>query len=105
MFERGGELVPSVRGRAPRGVFAAARPLIGRPGDASAGRELSRTFECFDHAADGIDGFVTISGGKTTTARAMAEATADVVCGKLGVTNPCRTRDVPLRSYRDYFDA
>jgi len=105
MFERGGELVPSVRGRAPRGVFAAARPLIGRPGEASAGRELSRTFECFDHAADGIDGFVTISGGKTTTARAMAEATADVVCGKLGVTNPCRTRDVPLRSYRDYFDA
>ena len=105
MFERGGELVPSVRGRAPRGVFAAARPLIGRPGDGSAGRELSRTFECFDHAADGIDGFVTISGGKTTTARAMAEATADVVCGKLGVTEPCRTRDVPLRSFRDYFDA
>ena len=32
MFERGGELVPSVRGRTTRGVFAAARPLIGRPG-------------------------------------------------------------------------
>jgi glycerol-3-phosphate dehydrogenase len=105
MFDRGSELVPSVRGRSPRGVFAAARPLIGRPGDVAAGRELSRTFECFDHTADGIDGFVTISGGKTTTARAMAEATADVVCGKLGVTIPCRTRDVPLRSYRDYFDA
>jgi len=105
MFDRGGELVPSVRGRAPRGVFAAARPLIGRPGDVTAGRELSRTFECFDHAADGVDGFVTISGGKTTTARAMAETTADVVCGKLGVTTPCRTRDVPLHSYRDYFDA
>jgi glycerol-3-phosphate dehydrogenase len=105
MFDRGGELVPSVRGRSPRGVFAAARPLIGRPGDASAGRELSRTFECFDHAADGIDGFVTISGGKTTTARAMAEATADVVCAKLGVDGPCRTRDVALHSYREYFDA
>jgi glycerol-3-phosphate dehydrogenase len=105
MFDRGGELVPSVRGRPPRGVFAAARPLIGRPGDVAAGRELSRTFECFDHAADGIDGFVTISGGKTTTARAMAEATADVVCRKLGVATPCRTADLPLRSYRDYFDA
>jgi len=104
MFERGGQLVPSVRGRTPRGVFAAARPLIGRRGDV-AGRELSRTFECFDHTGDGIDGFVTISGGKTTTARAMAEATAGVVCGKLGVTTPCRTRDVPLHSYRDYFDA
>lgn len=104
MFERGGELVPSVRGRTPRGVFAAARPLIGRPGDVTGGRELSRTFECFDHAGDEIDGFVTISGGKTTTARAMAEATADVVCRKLGITTPCRTRDVRLHSYRDYFD-
>jgi glycerol-3-phosphate dehydrogenase len=105
MFERGGELVPAVRGRPTRGVFAAARPLIGRSGDASAGRDLSRTFECFDHAADGVDGFVTISGGKTTTARAMAEATADVVCSKVGVTAACRTREVALRSYRDYYDA
>jgi glycerol-3-phosphate dehydrogenase len=102
MIDRGAELVPFVRGHRPRGVFAAARPLIGRPGDVAAGRELSRTFECFDHAADGVDGFVTISGGKTTTARAMAEATADVVCEKLWVTAPCRTRDVSLRSYRDY---
>ena len=105
MFERGGELVPCVRGRPTRGVFAAARPLIGRPEEMAAGRDLSRTFECFDHAADGVEGFVTISGGKTTTARAMAETTADAVCAKLGVTAACRTRDVPLHSYREYFDA
>jgi glycerol-3-phosphate dehydrogenase len=105
MFERGRQLVPAVWGRPARGVFAAARPLIGRPEDVSAGRDLSRTFECFDHAAEGVDGFVTISGGKTTTARAMAEATADAACRKLGVLTPCRTREVPLRSYRDYFDA
>lgn len=106
MFDRGGELVPGVRALAehPRGVFAAARPLIGRPGDASGGRELSRTFECFDHASDGIEGFVTISGGKTTTARAMAEQTVDVACRKLGVDAECRTADVPLLSYRDFYD-
>ena len=106
MFDRGGELVPGVRARAayPRGVFAAARPLIGRPGDTSGGRELSRTFECFDHSADGIEGFVTISGGKTTTARAMAERTADVACRKLGVSVACRTAEVPLHSYRDFYD-
>jgi glycerol-3-phosphate dehydrogenase len=105
MFERGGQLVPSVRERAARAVFAASRPLIGRAGDASGGRDLSRTFECFDHAADGVEGFVTISGGKTTTARAMAETTANVVCAKLGVTAACQTRDVALRSYRQYYDA
>ena len=105
MFERGGQLVPAVRDRAARAVFAASRPLIGSRGDASGGRDLSRTFECFDHAADGVEGFVTISGGKTTTARAMAEATSDVVCAKLGVIAACRTREVPLRSYRQYYDA
>jgi glycerol-3-phosphate dehydrogenase len=105
MLERGRELVPSVWGRPVRAAFAAARPLIGRPAEASEGRELSRTFECFDHAADGVEGFVTISGGKTTTARAMAEATSDIVCGKLGIDAPCRTREVPLHSYRAYFDA
>jgi glycerol-3-phosphate dehydrogenase len=102
MTERGGDLVPSVRTAPPRGVFAASRPLIGRPGDASGGRELSRTFECFDHSREGVHGFVTISGGKTTTARAMAEATADVVCRQLGVPESATTATVPLRSYRDF---
>jgi glycerol-3-phosphate dehydrogenase len=105
MFQRGAQLVPAVGVAPGRGVFAAARPLIGRPGGAGDGRALSRTFECFDHAADGIDGFVTICGGKTTTARAMAERTADIVCRKLGVETACRTADVPLRSYRAFYDA
>ena len=100
MFRRGRELVPAIDRANERGVFAVARPLIGRPGDS--GRELSRTFECFDHAADGVEGFVTISGGKTTTARAMAEKTSDVVCGKVGITVACRTSEVPLASYRAY---
>ena len=103
MSERGAELVPSVRGAPRRGVFAASRPLVGRPGRESAGRELSRTFECFDHAREGVHGFVTISGGKTTTARAMAEATADVVCRQLGLDAAARTATVPLRSYRQFY--
>lgn len=103
MFDRGGQLVPGVAHGPARGISAAARPLIGSTGDASAGRELSRTFECFDHAKEGVDGFVTISGGKTTTARAMAQKVSDVVCAKLGVQAACRTTEVPLRSYRDYY--
>ena len=61
-------------------------------------------FECFDHTYDGVENFVTISGGKTTTARAMAEKVSDIVCQKLGVEAECRTRDVVLESYRDYYD-
>jgi glycerol-3-phosphate dehydrogenase len=81
--------------------MAVARPLIRKSGVDE--REVSRTFECFDHQRDGVDGFVTISGGKTTTARAMAEKVSDIVCGKLGLTAPCRTRETPLLSYRLFY--
>jgi glycerol-3-phosphate dehydrogenase len=84
-----------------RAKMAVARPLIARRGDDA--RKVSRTFECFDHAADGVNGFVTIAGGKTTTARAMAERVADIVCDKLGIATACRTRDLPLASYRLFY--
>jgi glycerol-3-phosphate dehydrogenase len=104
MLKCGGELAPSILKAEVRGVFAVARPLIGSKEAAADGRELSRTFECFDHASrDGVEGFVTITGGKATTARAMAEKTVDVVCKKLGVDAPCRTEETPLVSYREYY--
>jgi glycerol-3-phosphate dehydrogenase len=46
---------------------------------------------------------VTISGGKGTTLRAMAEATADVVCRKLGIDAPCRTREYELLPHTSYY--
>lgn len=102
MYELTAQMVPAVRQYKPRGVWAAARPLIGSA-RAADGRTLSRTFECFDHSREGVDGFVTITGGKTATARAMAEKTADLVCQKLGVQAECRTREVILRSHRAFY--
>jgi glycerol-3-phosphate dehydrogenase len=103
MYVEGAKLVPAVRGAERRQAWSAARPLIGERG-ASTGRELSRTFKCFDHAeTDGVEGFVTISGGKGTTLRAMAEKTADVVCAKLGIDAPCRTRDTVLLPHTAYY--
>ncbi len=101
MIAQGEQLVPAVRKIPMRAKMAVARPLIAR-GDADA-RTVSRTFECFDHAADGVDGFVTIAGGKTTTARAMAERVADLVCQKLGIAAACHTRETPLASYRLFY--
>ena len=96
MLASGARLLP-VLGHTPvRAAWSAARPLVGDRG-ASSGRELSRTFKCFDHAVDeGVEGFVTISGGKGTTLRGMAELTADVVCRKLGIDVPCRTAETVL---------
>jgi glycerol-3-phosphate dehydrogenase len=101
MIDQGEQLLPVVRKIPMRAKMAVARPLVVKS-DADA-REVSRTFECFDHTNDGVDGFITISGGKTTTARAMAEKVSDIVCAKLGIAAECRTRDMPLASYRLFY--
>jgi glycerol-3-phosphate dehydrogenase len=101
MISMGERLIPMVRKLPIRGVMAVARPLISKPGVDE--REVSRTFECFDHKHDGVENFVTISGGKTTTARAMAEKASNIVCEKLGVPAECRTRDTRLESFRLYY--
>jgi glycerol-3-phosphate dehydrogenase len=51
---------------------------------------------------DNIEGFVTITGGKATTLRLMAEKVTDMACAKLGIDTPCTTAEVPLRSYREF---
>jgi len=104
MYREGAKLVPAVASAPARAAWSAARPLVASAGGGSGGRELSRTFKCFDHAAtDGVEGFVTITGGKATTLRAMAEATADLVCAKLGVEAACRTRDSVLLPHTAYY--
>ena len=105
MYDEGGLMLPLVREVPLRAAWAAARPLIGpRKADADTGRELSRTFKCFDHVDEGVEGFVTITGGKATTLRGMAEATADVVCDKLGLDAPCQTREEVLLPYTAYYN-
>jgi len=76
-------------------AYAGVRPLVsaGKNGDS---RKLSRGFFLLDHRADGLDNFITITGGKLTTFRMMAEKTSDLVCERLGVETACRTRSERL---------
>ena len=72
--------------------YAGVRPLAG---SGSEDRSVSRNFSLVDHAEKdqgGIENLHTISGGKLTTFRLMAEKTCDAVCARLGVASPCRTR-------------
>jgi glycerol-3-phosphate dehydrogenase len=106
MFEEGSKLIPSITPDRFRAAWSAARPLIGSRDEGDSGRELSRTFKTIDHAgADGVEGFVTITGGKATTLRGMAEVCTDVVCGKLGVDEPCRTKETVLLPHAAAFAA
>lgn len=100
MIERGAQLIPAIASAKVRGKYMATRPLIGQ----GEGRSAARTFKCYDHKEmHSLDGLVTITGGKATTLRAMAETTADIVCAKLGMNAPCITRETPLLSYRQYY--
>ncbi len=106
MYEEGAKLVPAVKQAEFRAAWSAARPLVGSRGGAEAGRELSRTFKTYDHReTDGVEGFVTITGGKGCTLRGMAELCANVICGKLGVEGECRTRDTVLLPHTAYYAA
>ena len=106
MYAEGARLIPAVRHTASRAAWSAARPLVGSRGEADGGRELSRTFKTFDHQeTDGVEGFVTITGGKATTLRGMAELCADVICRKLDIDEPCRTRDTVLLPHTAYYAA
>jgi glycerol-3-phosphate dehydrogenase len=101
MLERGSELIPALKTARERGAYMATRPLIG---SGSTGRSITRTFKCYDHKEnDNVSGIVTITGGKATTLRLMAEKTADVVCEKLGIRAECTTKDVRLLSYREFY--
>jgi glycerol-3-phosphate dehydrogenase len=108
IIREGAALVPAVSRAEIRAAWAAARPLVGGDRERGAsGRGLFRELRCFDHATDATptEGFVTISGGKATTLRAMAEATADVICGKLGLDRPCQTTDVVLLPHAAWYSA
>lgn len=76
-------------------AYAGVRPLLGSPGAADS-RSVSRGFALFDHEDHGLDNLATITGGKLTTCRLMAERAADLVCQRLGVTRPCLTATTPL---------
>jgi glycerol-3-phosphate dehydrogenase len=80
-------------------AYSGVRPLVGSR-SASKDRDVSRSFSLIDHARDGIANFASITGGKLTTYRLMAEKTADLVCGRLGLSQPCLTRTEPLPETR-----
>jgi len=74
--------------------WAGLRPLLARENMATAVKtgDLSRKHAVFEDPP----GLFTITGGKLTTYRAMAEDLVDRIAGPLGAPGRCRTRDIPL---------
>ena len=95
IVEEAARMVPALATMRFIRAYAGVRPLVGSAGAAD-GRAVSRSFALFDHANHGLDNLATITGGKLTTCRLMAERTADLVCRRLGVSRPCVTATTPL---------
>ena len=93
MLDDGERLVPGFRQARALRVWAGARPLFkDAKADASSTRDVSRAHVMLDHLErDGLGGFLTITGGKLTTFRLMAEETVDGMCAQLGEDRPCTT--------------
>ena len=96
MLEEGDKLVPGLKEMRVLRAWAGVRPLY-KDTQVSDTRDVTRAYVLLDHEnRDGIPGMVTITSGKWTTYRKMAEVTVDLVCEKLGVKRPCRTHLEPL---------
>ncbi|HDR1349102.1 TPA: anaerobic glycerol-3-phosphate dehydrogenase subunit A [Pasteurella multocida] len=96
LFREGEKLAPSLRHTRVLRAYAGVRPLVATDDDPS-GRNVSRGIVLLDHAErDGLEGFVTITGGKLMTYRLMAEWATDLVCKKLNKHADCVTAIQPL---------
>jgi glycerol-3-phosphate dehydrogenase len=95
MLADGERLVPGLRDARALRVWAGVRPLFQdeKSGPAAADtRDVSRTHAVVDHSVrDGVARLLTMSGGKLTTMRLMAQDLVDAMCRQLGTERPCRT--------------
>ncbi|MGN1213878.1 MAG: anaerobic glycerol-3-phosphate dehydrogenase subunit A, partial [Bacteroidaceae bacterium] len=96
LLREGAQLAPALATTRILRAYAGVRPLVASDDDPS-GRSISRGIVCLDHETrDGIEGFITITGGKLMTYRLMAEIATNMVCKKLNVDKKCETAIVPL---------
>ncbi|HEY4155705.1 MAG TPA: glycerol-3-phosphate dehydrogenase/oxidase, partial [Puia sp.] len=78
-------------------VFAGLRPLAAPENDEHPTREISRDHKLFVNPS----GLITITGGKWTTYRKMAEETVNKAIEVGGLMpQPCQTKDLRIHAYR-----
>ena len=96
MLTEGDKLVPGLsRSRILR-AWAGVRPLY-QENFSGESRDATRSTALLDHQKrDGVSGFITITGGKWTTFRLMAESAVDAACAQLRVSRPCRTAETAV---------
>jgi glycerol-3-phosphate dehydrogenase len=76
-------------------TMAGLRSLVYSGGERPS--DITREHRVLDHKLrDGIEGLVSVLGGKVTAYRAVAKDAVNTVCRKLGVKAACTTAEIPL---------
>ena len=102
MLDAGENLVPGFREARALRVWGGVRPLFQEKAEGTDTRDVTRAHTLLNHRTrDGVERFLTITGGKFCTFRLMAEDTVDVLCAELGVDRACRTAHEPLPDSED----
>ena len=103
MIDIAAEMVPIVEEARMIRAYWGVRPLYDpNPETTEDPGDVTRNYFVLDHAErDGVEGFVSIVGGKLTTYREMAESVTDHVCNEFGLTMQCRTDEEPLPGSSD----
>jgi glycerol-3-phosphate dehydrogenase len=96
LIKNGEDLLPNIKKTRALRAYSGVRPLIAVSGDIN-GRRISRGIALIDHKTrDGMEGIITIAGGKLMTYRLMAEKTTDLACKKINIRKKCTTHKNPL---------
>ena len=102
MLTEGEKIIPGFSQLRMLRAWAGVRPLY-QETKTDQSRDITRSFVLLDHEdRDGIPGLLTITSGKWTTYRKMAEVTVDKVCEKLVTQRTCRTHleELPIIGHR-----
>ncbi len=97
IISEGEKIIPALKTCRYIRAYSGARPLVSE-GASEDDRTVSRGFTLRDHKEDGLDNFITITGGKLSTYRLMAEKASDLVCWKHSIFSKCLTKEIALPS-------
>jgi glycerol-3-phosphate dehydrogenase len=94
-IREGTAMVPALAHARYIRAFSRVRPLL-QPAEDALDRNATRGFALLDHESQGLSNFCTITGGKLTTFRIMAEKASDLVAARLGNQQTSTTASSPL---------
>ena len=105
LLAEGDILLPGLRDCRPLRAWAGIRPLYQPTSHPdSRTRDLVRAHAIIDHeVSDGLQGFISVIGGKLTTFRLMAENAVDLICARLEIEKTCSTSSTTLSSNPEHY--